>query len=238
MNRCQGRLNRVDPPVARDWGTGFAAAQIEQRTAPAWLRKPIGCRVLFLPFLDGWKRFSACAPRPRTCWKLQSQCLTECDDGCVLIESRSGQLDSGIRSRPMRWKSPGSSRFDALPSTVACPRLARRMFISRRITVVLPAPLAPMSANTEPSGTRKSRSSTASRRPIPSSDPASQRSFETTLSPRSSVHVSSTACCNSLSRAPTRMASTTGFSTSSSSSRLRSPVRMVTKPVRGRACSS
>src|SRR5436190_13355003 len=65
----------------------------------------------------------------------------------------------------MRWKSPGSSRFDGVPRTVASPRSARRMFISRRIAVVLPAPLGPMSANTEPSGTRKSRSSTASKRP-------------------------------------------------------------------------
>src|SRR5436190_5794718 len=65
----------------------------------------------------------------------------------------------------MRWKSPGSSRFDGVPRTVASPRSARRMFIIRRIAVVLPAPLGPMSANTEPSGTRKSRSSTAWKRP-------------------------------------------------------------------------
>src|SRR5690348_16936355 len=65
----------------------------------------------------------------------------------------------------MRWKSRGSSRFDGVPSTWACPRSACKMFISRRIAVVLPAPLGPMSANTEPSGTRRSRSSTASKRP-------------------------------------------------------------------------
>src|SRR3954471_15593615 len=65
----------------------------------------------------------------------------------------------------MRWKSRGPSRFDDVPSTLACPRSARRMFISRRIAVVLPAPLGPMSANTEPSGTRRFSSSIASKRP-------------------------------------------------------------------------
>src|SRR6185436_13237694 len=51
------------------------------------------------------------------------------------------------------------------------------------------------------------------------------RSLDTTLMPRRSVQVSSTACCTSLRPAPTRMASTTSLSTSSSSRRLRSPAR-------------
>src|SRR3954465_6790441 len=65
----------------------------------------------------------------------------------------------------MRWKAVGPSWCEGMPSTLASPRSARRMFISRRSVVVLPAPFGPISANTAPSGTRRSRSSTASRRP-------------------------------------------------------------------------
>src|SRR5689334_15777696 len=65
----------------------------------------------------------------------------------------------------MRAKSRGRSCREGVPSTVIAPRSGRRMFISRRMVVVLPAPLGPISAYTEPSGTRRSRSSTASKRP-------------------------------------------------------------------------
>src|SRR5688500_7765060 len=65
----------------------------------------------------------------------------------------------------MRSKSAGPSRRDGVPSTVMSPRSGRRMFISMRIVVVLPVPLAPISANTAPSGTRRLRSSMASKRP-------------------------------------------------------------------------
>src|SRR5689334_8687477 len=65
----------------------------------------------------------------------------------------------------MRWKSGGRRRRDGVPRTVISPWSGRRMFISMRIVVVLPAPFGPMSANTDPSGTRKPRSSMASNWP-------------------------------------------------------------------------
>ena len=65
----------------------------------------------------------------------------------------------------MRSKSFGASWRDGVPSTVMSPRSGRRMFISMRMVVVLPVPLGPISANTEPSGTLRLRSSMASNRP-------------------------------------------------------------------------
>src|SRR4051812_9334896 len=65
----------------------------------------------------------------------------------------------------MRWKSVGASWREGVPSTRTSPLSACRMFISRRMVVVLPAPFGPISANTAPSGTRSSRFSIASKRP-------------------------------------------------------------------------
>src|SRR6185295_1012624 len=65
----------------------------------------------------------------------------------------------------MRWKSCAASLRDGVPSTVISPRSGRRMFINMRMMVVLPAPLAPISANTDASGTARFRSSMASKRP-------------------------------------------------------------------------
>src|SRR5687767_1415827 len=65
----------------------------------------------------------------------------------------------------MLWKSSGDSCLDGVPSTVMSPRSGRRIFISMRMVVVLPVPFGPINANTEPSGTRRLKSSIASKRP-------------------------------------------------------------------------
>src|SRR5690349_10751669 len=65
----------------------------------------------------------------------------------------------------MRWKSRGDSRCEGVPMIVAPPASGCRMFMSSRMVVVLPAPFGPISANTEPSGTRRLRFSMASKRP-------------------------------------------------------------------------
>ena len=92
-------------------------------------------------------------------------------------------------------------RLDGVPSTVMSPRSGRRMFMSRRMVVVLPAPLGPISANTEPSGTLQVQvfdgletSKRLARRRV---SMTAHHSPDTTLRPRSSVQVSSTACCTS-----------------------------------------
>ena len=66
----------------------------------------------------------------------------------------------------MIWHNSCGEIFrESTPRMLARPRVACRMFIRIRIVVVLPAPLAPMSANALPSGTRKLRPRSASWRP-------------------------------------------------------------------------